>query len=253
MEVTEEARRPTSMPANANLHATGPFGKRREKLRIGTTNRVMTAFLGPKLQAFLTERRRTTDVQTVDVDLCCRSRPLTTFWKPSDRNRSIWRSVESRRMGPPQTSIRSGSAGNLATVLIAGKKGCRGFNKARAVTGVAVPWDELGGPMSASSAPISRSAVHLPKPEHGIRGSLSTTTPRSSLSSTAERPSDWCSTWEFPKDQLLQFEVDTKIRPRTLAVWKRKNEALPARSIVSRCRYSRGWMNDQTPVSQQHT
>ncbi len=228
MEVTEDGLKAYQYACKVlDTHATGPFGKRREKLRIGTTNRVMTAFLGPKLQEYLTLRRRAADARTVDVDLELQESTIDEILEALRQEQIDLAIGGIPSQGPPSDLDKVGIGGNIATVLIAGKKGYEGFNKAREARKEVVSWDELArAHVCVIRSDLAGALAHLPKPAEGY--SRIVVDNYASVVSVVHSGAAVGLVLDMgiPKDVLLQFELDAKIRPRTLAVWKRKGEKL---------------------------
>lgn len=228
MKITEDGQRAYQYACRVlDVHAAGPFGRLREKLRIGTTNRVMTAFLGPKLHEFLMLRRRTVDARTIDVDLELQESTLDAILD-SLRQEQIDLAIGGvPTEGQPLDLDKVGIGKSLPTVLIAGKKGCGRFNKAREASKEPVRWDELAqADICVIRSDLQGALAHLPKPADGY--SRIVVDNYASVVSVALSGAAVGLVLDMgiPKELLLQFEVEARIKPRALAVWKRKNEKL---------------------------
>ncbi|HET6423282.1 MAG TPA: LysR family transcriptional regulator [Planctomycetaceae bacterium] len=218
-----------------DAHAAGPFVTRREVLRIGTTNRVMTAFLGPKVRDFLLQHRgrpkhNTTDPKPIDVDLELRESSLDEIlW--SLRREEIEIAIGGVPVdGMPKDLDHFSIDGRLETVLIAAKGGCGDYTRARLNEGRKVEWTELAN----ADICIIRSDLH------GVLGHL----PRPAPNCTRIVVDNYASVASVVKsgaavglvldmglpDDVLKFELGIKSRPpaRELAVWTRRGEKLSA-------------------------
>lgn len=219
-----------------DAHAPGPFVKPRETLRIGTTNRVMTAFLGPKIREFLwqhrTHRKRANpEITQMDVDLELSESSLDEILatlRLEDIDIAIGGiPTDDRTEDLDRTSID----GKLETVLIAAKSGCGEFTKTRFNEGRRVEWSEL----STTDLCVIRSDLH------GVLGSL----PPQAEGFSRIVVENYASVVSVVKsgaavglvldmglpEDVLKFELAAwKNRPRTreLAIWTRRGEKLSA-------------------------
>lgn len=229
LELTEDGLKAYQYACKVlDTHATGPFGKRREKLRIGTTNRVMTAFLGPKLQEYFTLRRRAADARLVDVDLELQESTIDEILEALRKEQIDLAIGGIPSQGPPSDLDKVGIGRNISTVLIAGKKGYESFNKAREARKEPVAWEELArANVCVIRSDLAGALAHLPKPGEGYSRIIVDN--YASVVSVVQGGAAVGLVLDMgiPKEVLLQFEIDAKIQPRTLAVWKRKGEKLP--------------------------
>lgn len=217
-----------------DAHAAGPFAARREILRIGTTNRVMTAFLGPKVREFLFHHRArpkhgtAADVKPIDVDLELRESSLDEMLL-SLRREEIDIAIGGVPVGGmPKDLDQFSIDGRLETVLIAAKSGCGDFTRARFQEGRKVEWMEL----ASADVCVIRSDLH------GVLGHL----PAPAPGNTRIVVDNYASVASVVRsgaavglvldmglpDDVLKFELGAKGRPtaRELAVWTRRGEKL---------------------------
>lgn len=219
-----------------DAHSAGPFVKPRETLRIGTTNRVMTAFLGPKVREFLwrhrTNRKRSAaDVSQMDVDLELSESSLNEILSAL-RLEEIDIAIGGIPTDDQTADLdRTSIDGKLETVLIAAKGGCGEFTKTRFNEGRRVEWSEL----STTDLCVIRSDLH------GVLGSL----PPQAEGYSRIVVENYASVVSVVKsgaavglvldmglpEDVLKFELAvSKNRPRTreLAIWTRRGEKLGA-------------------------
>lgn len=155
-------------------HVADPFAGRRETLRIGTTNRVMTAFLGPKIREFLWQHRvrqsQTAKAGGVvaDVDLEMRESTLDTILTQL-RREEIEIAIGGVPLdGMPPDLDHCAIDGRLETVLIAAKNGCGDFTKSRLQEGRRVKWSELAcADMCLIRSDLYGVLGHVPAPAAG--------------------------------------------------------------------------------------
>lgn len=155
-------------------HAADPFADRRETLRIGTTNRVMTAFLGPKIREFLWRHRIRQKEATkagnllADVDLELRESSLDAILSLLRREEIDIAIGGVPLDGMPPDLDHSPIDGRLETVLIASKNGCGDFTKNRLSEGRRVKWSELAtADLCVIRSDLHGVLAHLPLPAAG--------------------------------------------------------------------------------------
>ncbi len=154
--------------------AADPFASRRETLRIGTTNRVMTAFLGPKVREFLWQHRirqsRATEASqfVADVDLELRESSLDAILTALRREEIDIAIGGVPLDGMPPDLDHSFIDGRLETVLLAGKGYPGDFTERRMKEGRRVKWSELAqANMCIIRSDLHGVLGHLPQPAAG--------------------------------------------------------------------------------------
>ncbi len=218
-----------------DAHAAGPFATRREILRIGTTNRVMTAFLGPKVREFLFQHRARPksaahDVKPMDVDLELRESSLDEILL-SLRREEIEIAIGGVPVdGLPKDLDHFSIDGRLETVLIAAKSGCGDFTKARLNEGRRVEWLELANAdICVIRSDLHGVLGHLPRPAPGYTRIVVDN--YASVASVVRSGAAVGLVLDMGlPDDVLKFELAAKNRPtsRELAVWTRRGEKLSA-------------------------
>lgn len=175
LKITEDGERAYEYACRIlEAHGADPFAGRRETLRIGTTNRVMTAFLGPKIREFLWQHRirqkkaAQAGEELADVDLELRESSLDLILN-SLRREEIDIAIGGVPLDwmPPDLD-HTVIDGRLETVLIASKDGCGDFNKNRLREGRRVKWSELRtADMCVIQSDLRGVLGHLPQPAEG--------------------------------------------------------------------------------------
>lgn len=222
-------------------HVADPFADQREALRIGTTNRVMTAFLGPKIRDFLWRHRIRQKEATkaghvlADVDLQLRESSLDVILSQL-RRAEIEIAIGGVPLdGMPPDLDHSLIDGRLDTVLIAGKGYQGDFTERRLKEGRRVKWSEL----AQANMCIIRSDVHgilghLPQPAPGytrivVENYASVVAVVKSGAAVGLVLDMGQLNVETMDRDTMRFELeDTKDRPkaRRLAVWTRRGSKL---------------------------
>lgn len=203
-------------------HASGPFSRQRETIRVGTSNRVMTAFLAPKLRHFLADRNG------ADVDLELRELSLDQMLMEL-RLGQIEIAIGGAPLEPlPRGLTRRSILGALPTVLIAGAGGCGVYDERLLAAGHRVRLAEL----SAADVCLIRQDWHgalalLPRPEAGYSRIIVDN--YASVVSVAQSGAAVGLVLDMGLPAgILKFELEPSERPqpRELSVWTRSGDDL---------------------------
>ncbi len=233
LKLTDDGRRAYEYACRIlDEHTAGPFAARREILRVGTTNRVMTAFLGPKVREFLWQHRLQQEnaakqkEKAIDVDLELRESSLDEILSELRREEiDIAIGGVSTEGAPPHLNQIS-IDGRLATVLIAGRNGCGDFGPNRLQEGRPVKWNELAhADICVIRSDLRGVLGHLPTPVAGY--SRIVVENYASVVSVVKSGAAVGLVLDMGlPDDVLKFELDAAERPddRELAIWTRRGE-----------------------------
>ncbi len=209
------------------IHEHGPFAQRRETLRIGTSNRVMTTFLAPKIKAFLAGLPRK-GKQRVDVDLeLTESTRETLLFALQNDN------IDCAIYGAIDEEVPAGLRRHLisahhATVLIAAREGCEVYNQKLLDDGYKVKISELNkAHVCVIRSDLKQALIHLPPPADGY--SRIVVENYASVVSVVKSGIAVGLVFDLGLDHdVLRFELDPDdgVRPRSVAIWTRDNREL---------------------------
>lgn len=210
------------------LHDQGPFARRRETLRIGTSNRVMTTFLAPKVKAFLggLPRGKTNRVD-VDLDLIESTREnLLTALMNDDVDCAIFGAVNDVI---PAGLRRYLISDHHATVMIAAKDGYEAFDRKLRDDNYQVRIPELSKVnVCLIHSDLKGALAHLPPPEDGY--SRIVVENYASVVAVVKSQIAVGLVIDLGLDEdVLRFDIHPEdgVSPRNVAIWTRDRELSP--------------------------